>query len=145
MDSLKALFKGGVPRGKATLKWGSGIKAEVFLDGGGSGVPHGPFMADATSAGKTVWTAGAMREGRMEPAEGCWVVTADQARYGNCTDAFVFSEESPTVVLRRMHLAYVGEDSRPTADAMAVVGKMKGEQLKEARDCELTALAGETK
>ncbi len=78
-----------------------------------------------------------------------------QIRYGNCTDAFVFSEDLPTVVMHRSHLAYRreggadgrddGDSVRPTRASMAVVGLMRGDTLKEAHDCELTALAGDTK
>ncbi len=70
---IKGNFKEGLPQGKVYLKWGKGIKAEVFVYGG---VPHGVFKIVADENGKRVWSVGNVREGVVK--EECWVITNEQ-------------------------------------------------------------------
>ncbi len=63
----------------------------------------------------------------------------------------MFDENLIAVVMYRDHLAYDkskgdgASELRPTLASASVMGKMKGDQLVEAHDCEIATFTGDTK
>ncbi len=123
--------RSGRPEGKVSLKWEVGIKAEVWSS---RGAAEGIFRAVAKSQGRSVWTVGHLEgRGTGRVSGECWVVTPIDAKYGSCEDAFVINGNLTSLLLYRSGLAYVKDKEgleRPTAEATALQGMLKGEQVR---------------
>ena len=114
-----------------SLKWEVGIKAEVWSS---RGAAEGIFRAVAKSQDRSVWTVGHLEgRGTGRVSGECWVVTPIDAKYGSCEDAFVINGNVTSLLLYRSGLAYVKDKEgleRPTAEATALQGMLKGEQVR---------------
>ncbi len=123
--------RSGRPEGKVSLKWEVGIKAEVWSS---RGAAEGIFRAVAKSQDRSVWTVGLLEgRGTGRVSGECWVVTPIDAKYGSCEDAFVLNGNLTSLLLYRSGLAYVKDKEgleRPTAEATALQGMLKGEQVR---------------